>query len=100
MKYRSQLARFRWLMVGFRQATLDHVRPPWLGPRVKRIFERLGPVGWVILLALGIPLAGAALADPVSDKTVAEQIIASMPAASDSSMQSVVRAPVDEAKRA
>jgi hypothetical protein len=67
---------------------------------VKRIFERLGPVGWVMLFALGVSLAGAAFADPVSDKAVAEQILASMAAASDSSMQAVTRAPIDEAKRA
>jgi len=53
-----------------------------------------------MLFALGVPLAGAAFADPVSDKAVAEQILASMAATSDSSMQAVTRAPVDEAKRA
>jgi hypothetical protein len=67
---------------------------------VKRIFERLGPVGWVMLLALGIALAGAAFADPISDKAVAEQILASLAAPADSSMQAVVRGPADEAKRA
>jgi hypothetical protein len=67
---------------------------------VKRIFERLGPVGWVMLLALGIPLAGAAFADPISDKAVAEQILASLAAPSDSSMQPVLKTPIDEAKHA
>lgn len=75
---------------------------------MKRIFElgwvgaprRLGPVGWVMLLGLGAPLAGAAFADAVSDKAVAEQILASMAPSSDSSMQAVTRAPIDEAKRA
>jgi hypothetical protein len=67
---------------------------------VKRISKRLGPVGWVLVIALGIPLVGAALADPVSDRAVAEQILATMPASSDSAMQGVSRAPLDEAKRA
>jgi hypothetical protein len=67
---------------------------------VKRIFERLGPVGWVMLLALGIPLAGAALADPVSDKAVAEQILASLATPTDSSMPPVLKTPIDEAKHA
>jgi len=53
-----------------------------------------------MLFALGVPLAGAALADPVSDRAVAEQILASVAAGSDSSMQAVTRAPVDEAKHA
>jgi hypothetical protein len=67
---------------------------------VKRIFERLGSVGWVVVLAVGIPLAGAAFADPVSDKAVAEQILGSLAAPSDSSMQAALKAPIDEAKRA
>jgi colicin import membrane protein len=68
---------------------------------VKRIFLRLGPVGWVTLLALGIPLASSALGEPASDKVVTEQILATInTAAGSSSAAAVTRAPVEEAKRA
>jgi hypothetical protein len=67
---------------------------------VKRIFKSLGPVGWLILFAMGIPLAGAAFAEPVSDRAVAEQILASLASPSDPSMQTVLKTPIDEAKHA
>jgi len=67
---------------------------------VKRIFLRLGPVGWVMLFALGIPLASSALGEPASDKVVTEQILATIETAGSSSAGAITRAPVEEAKRA
>jgi hypothetical protein len=78
---------------------------------VTRKSRWLGSVGFVLVVALGVPLA---LGEPLSDKAVAEQILAGLPAAPPASAPrpeadagaaspsepSVVRLPVEEARRA
>ncbi len=74
----------------------------------------LGLWGWAVVLALGLPLARLALGESLSDKAVAEQILAGLPTATpatsgsspapapsgSSRSASLVRSPVEEAKRA
>ena len=54
----------------------------------------LGPLGWVLAIALVVPLAPLAFGEPLSDKAVTEQILASL------ADQPLARGPLDEAKRA
>src|SRR4051812_25067679 len=76
MKYWSQVARSRGLMARAANlhslVLLDHVRLPWLGPRVKRKLLWLGSVGWIVVLGWGGSLA---FGEPPSDRAVAEQIL-------------------------
>ena len=65
---------------------------------MKRIFVRLWPAGWVVLVVVGVALAPVALGEQVSDRAIAEQILAG--AGSSSANAALLRAPLEEAKKA
>src|SRR5712671_6633002 len=88
MKYWSQLARSRALMLDGSRYHLTTCGGHGLVPRVKRKSRWPGLAGWVLAIAVGFPALRLALGEPRSDKEVAEQILANMavgsPAASSS----------------
>ncbi|HKQ70031.1 MAG TPA: hypothetical protein VJT73_11865, partial [Polyangiaceae bacterium] len=57
----------------------------------------MGWVGWVLFGLLAAPLGALALGEPNSDRSAAEQILATLPSASASAR---ARSPVAEARRA
>ncbi len=59
---------------------------------------RLWPAGWVLLAVVGVALASSAFGDQLSDRAMAEQILAG--AGSSSADAALLRAPLDEAKKA
>jgi hypothetical protein len=65
---------------------------------VKRIWEKLWPAGLVLIVVISVALGSSALGDQLSDKAVAEQILAA--AGSSSADAALLRAPLDEAKKA
>jgi len=65
---------------------------------VKRIFVRLWPAGWVVALVIGVLLASSAFGEQLSDKAIAEQILAAAP--SSSADAALLRTPLEEAKKA
>lgn len=65
---------------------------------MKRILVKLWPAGWVVLVVVGVALGSVALGDPLSDKAIAEQILAI--AGSSSAEAALLRTPLDEAKKA
>jgi hypothetical protein len=65
---------------------------------VERIFLKLWPVGFIVMVVIGASLGSTALAEQASDKAVAEQILAT--AASSSAEAALLKAPIDEAKKA
>jgi hypothetical protein len=65
---------------------------------VSRILVRLWPAGWVVLVVAGVAMGSTALGQQVSDRAAAEQILAT--AASSSADAALLRAPLDEAKKA
>jgi hypothetical protein len=65
---------------------------------VKRIFVRLWPAGWVVMVVIGVGLGTSALGQQASDRATAEQILAG--ATSSSAQAALLKAPSDEAKKA
>ncbi len=65
---------------------------------MKRIFVRLWPAGWVVLAVLGVALGSSAFGEQLSDRAIAEQIVSG--AGSSSADRALLRAPLDEAKKA
>jgi hypothetical protein len=86
-----------------RYATLDHVRPPWLGPRVNRISSRLArvlaPALFLVPTVLGLLLVARAVAQAPSDQAVASQIMGDLAKAPPDQV-ALIKEPRDEAKRA
>ena len=58
----------------------------------------LWPAGYVVLVVMGVAVASSALGDAQSDKAITEQILAG--AGSSSAEAALLRAPLDEAKKA
>ncbi len=96
---------------------LDRQAWPWLGPGVTRKSRWLGPVGFVLFVGLGVPLVPLAFGEELSDKAVAEQILANLPSSQTAPFErndagapaaserpapgsELVRVPVEEARRA
>jgi hypothetical protein len=65
---------------------------------VKRILVKLWPAGWVVLAVIGVALVPVAFGEQLSDRALAEQILAG--AGSSSAQAALLRAPLEEAKKA
>jgi hypothetical protein len=65
---------------------------------VNRIWVKLWPAGSVLLVIFGVGLGSSALGDQLSDRAVAEQILAA--AGSSSAEAALLRAPLADAKKA
>lgn len=63
-----------------------------------RILARLWPAGWIVVVVVGVALGASALAEPLSDRALAERILTGV--ASSSADAALLRSPVDEAKKA
>jgi hypothetical protein len=59
---------------------------------------RLWPAGWVVLVVIGVAMGPIALGDQLSDRAIAEQIVAA--SGSSSAAVALLRTPLDEAKKA
>jgi len=82
-----------------RYATLDHVRPPWLGPRVHRIASRLALALVLVPALLGLAAVRRAASETPSDQAVAAEILGSL-AKGPPDQQRLTHEPCEEAKRA
>jgi hypothetical protein len=65
---------------------------------VERIFVKMWPAGWVVMVVVGVALGSSALAEQATDKAIAEQILAT--AGSSSAEAALLKTPVEEAKKA
>jgi hypothetical protein len=65
---------------------------------VKRFLAKLWPAGYIALAVIGVALGSSAIADQLSDKVITERILAG--AGSSSADAALLRAPLDEAKKA